>query len=141
MIECCDRQSSRQVPRMAHLSQATALRGQSQVLDRYCCLGVNRRQVIVFSCLFLFFGVADRVFLSSLFKGTDICVQRWKKQAGSLFNLNASPELVALRFRPEIHIGERARQTIFHGTGYYEDFLTTLEECHRRLMRKSTRIA
>ena len=26
----------------------------------------------------------------------------------------------------------RARQTIFHGTGYYEDFLTTLEECHRR---------
>ena len=26
----------------------------------------------------------------------------------------------------------RARQTIFHGAGYYEDFLTTLEECHTR---------
>ena len=26
----------------------------------------------------------------------------------------------------------RARQTIFQGAGYYEDFLTTLEECHRR---------
>ena len=26
----------------------------------------------------------------------------------------------------------RARQTIFQGAVYYEDFLTTLEECHRR---------
>ena len=26
----------------------------------------------------------------------------------------------------------RARQTLFHGAGYYEDFLTTLEECHTR---------
>ena len=27
----------------------------------------------------------------------------------------------------------RARQTIFHGAGYYADFLATLEECHTRL--------
>jgi REP element-mobilizing transposase RayT len=26
----------------------------------------------------------------------------------------------------------RARQSIFHGAGYYEDFLKTLEECHTR---------
>lgn len=26
----------------------------------------------------------------------------------------------------------RARQAIFHGAGYYEDFLTTLSECHAR---------